>query len=148
MQRWSKLRRNKCLNHLHLWGTEPLVRVAQTTSENGGTPPTVASVCWPFLYRWVCVRPHHMCQNSKVDVAFPLLACDMEAVFAFSDIRSTQTQPKACPGDSGLFLLWWKIFVWNILPQTLDSWLIFYAELHKHVHYRSQYFFWVFKRWL
>ena len=31
------------------------------------------------------------CLNSKFDVASPLPACDMEAVYAFSAIRSPQT---------------------------------------------------------
>ena len=44
------------------------------------------------------------CLNSKFDVASPLPACDMESVYAFSAIRSPQTQPKACPSASGLFL--------------------------------------------
>ena len=44
------------------------------------------------------------CLNSKFDVASPLPACDVEAVYSFSAIRSPQTQPKACPSESGLFL--------------------------------------------
>ena len=39
MQRWSKLRRNKRVNHLHLWGTETLVRVAQAHHWKWGYPP-------------------------------------------------------------------------------------------------------------
>ena len=42
--------------------------------------------------------------TSKFDVASPLLACDMEAVYAFSALRSPQT-PKACRSESGLFLV-------------------------------------------
>ena len=44
------------------------------------------------------------CLNLKFDVASPLPACDMDAVYAFSAIRSPQTQPKACRSESGLFL--------------------------------------------
>ena len=42
--------------------------------------------------------------HSKFGVASPLPACDMEAVYAFYAIRSPQTQPKACPRESGIFL--------------------------------------------
>ena len=44
------------------------------------------------------------CLNSKFDVASPLPACDMDAVYASSAIRSPQTQPKACWSEPGLFL--------------------------------------------
>ena len=44
------------------------------------------------------------CLNSKTDVASPLPAYDIEAVYAFSAIRSPQTQPKGCPSESGIFL--------------------------------------------
>ena len=44
------------------------------------------------------------CLNSKFDVSSPLLACDMEAMYAFSAIRSPQTQPKACRRESDIFL--------------------------------------------
>ena len=45
-----------------------------------------------------------LCLNSKFDVAPPLPACDMDAVYAFCEIRSPQTQPKACQSESRLFL--------------------------------------------
>ena len=50
------------------------------------------------------------CQYSKTDVVSPLPACSMEAVYAFSAIRSSHTQPKSCRGEPGLFLAWCKIF--------------------------------------
>ena len=66
MQRWSKLRRNKCLNHLHLWGTEPLVREAQPhSSENGGTPPTVALVKHSMKNRQSVVAESFALKNNE-----------------------------------------------------------------------------------
>ena len=51
------------------------------------------------------------CLNSKFDIASPLPTYDLEAVYAFSAIRSLQTQPKACRSESGFFLAGWKNFL-------------------------------------